>query len=205
MAPGGPRGGGNNSPFLNPCPDPGDLHPIDRKLPQTVFQPSTPSQAEPGRAGQSRAEGSRAEPGRADPSRTEPSRARSSPNQTQPSRAEPSRAGLRQAKPGRSRARKHISPWPGGLRLGGFCGVGVGVVGCSVRLLTKRLVSEKLAGAGKFPGAPRHVETTWRGELIHLFSIPAPPLPTYIASTEYGHKLHSSPAHGAKPIRARPG
>ena len=46
---------------------------------------------------------------------------------------------------------------------------------------------------------------TWRCKLIHLFSTPAPPLPTYIRSTENGHKPRSSPAHRAKPSAARPG
>jgi hypothetical protein len=46
---------------------------------------------------------------------------------------------------------------------------------------------------------------TWGGGIIHIFSTPAPTLPTYIPSTENGHKPHSSPAHRAKPSRARPG
>ena len=65
-----------------------------------------------------------AEPNQAKPSRMEPSRARSSSSGTelsQPSREKSSRAGPRRAWPSPADAMqsKHISPWPGGLRVGG--------------------------------------------------------------------------------------
>ena len=40
----------------------------------------------------------------------------------------------------------------------------LGFVGCIVFLPTKRIGSGKNAGARQFPGAPLHVETTWRGK-----------------------------------------
>ena len=42
----------------------------------------------------------------------------------------------------------------------------LGFVGCIVCLPTKRIGSGRIAGARQFPGAPLHVETTWRGKLI---------------------------------------
>ncbi len=53
-------------------------------------------------------------------------------------------------------------------------------------------------------GCPWYLAGHVEGETFYLFSIPAPPLPTHIPSTENGHKPHSSPPHRAEPSWAGP-
>ena len=108
--------------FVRPSPPPAELIAStenDHKRYSSPAHRAKPSAARPGRPMPKGAE-----PNQAKPSRMEPSRARSSSSGTelsQPSREKSSRAGPRRAWPSPADAMqsKHISPWPGGLRVEG--------------------------------------------------------------------------------------
>jgi hypothetical protein len=108
--------------FVRPSPPPAELIAStenDHKRYSSPAHRAKPSAARPGRPVPKGAE-----PNQAKPSRMEPSRAGSSSSGTelsQPSREKSSRAGPRRAWPSPADAMqsKHISPWPGGLGVGG--------------------------------------------------------------------------------------